>query len=84
MAYGPTAAILAEMFPAKVRYTSLSVPYHFGAGWFGGFLPLVSQLIVAMTGNVYAGLWYPMIVTIFAFLVLAFLIRETRGTPLDQ
>ncbi len=84
MAYGPTAAILAEMFPAKVRYTSLSVPYHFGAGWFGGFLPLVSQLIVAMTGNVYAGLWYPVIVTIFAFLILAFLIRETRGTPLDQ
>jgi MFS family permease len=84
MAYGPTAAILAEMFPAKVRYTSLSVPYHFGAGWFGGFLPLVSQLIVAMTGNVYAGMWYPVVVTTIAFLVLAFLIRETRGTPLDQ
>jgi MFS family permease len=84
MAYGPTAAILAEMFPARVRYTSLSVPYHFGTGWFGGFLPLVSQVIVALTGNIYAGLWYPVIVTVLAFLVMAFLIRETRGTPLDQ
>lgn len=82
--YGPTAAILAEMFPARVRYTSLSVPYHFGTGWFGGFLPLVSQLIVALTGNVYAGLWYPITVATVALVVMAFMIPETRGRPLDE
>ncbi len=82
--YGPTAAILAEMFPARVRYTSVSVPYHFGTGWFGGFLPLVSQLIVAMTGNAYSGLWYPVTVAFVAVVVVTFIIPETRGTPLDR
>jgi nitrate/nitrite transporter NarK len=82
--YGPTAAILAEMFPARVRYTSVSVPYHFGTGWFGGFLPLVSQLIVAMTGNAYAGLWYPVTVALVALVVITLLVPETRGRPLDQ
>jgi len=81
--YGPTAAILAEMFPARVRYTSLSVPYHFGTGWFGGFLPLVSQLIVAISGNIYAGLWYPVTIATIALIVMALMIPETRGRPLD-
>lgn len=82
--YGPAAALLAEMFPARIRYTSLSVPYHFGTGWFGGFLPLVSQLIVAMTGDVYAGLWYPVLFVSLALVVMVFWIPETRGRPLDE
>ena len=67
--YGPVAALLAEMFPAKIRYSSMSIPYHLGAGYFGGFLPFISQLIVAKTGNPYAGLWYTWIITLIALLV---------------
>ena len=58
MTYGPVAALLVEMFPARIRYTSLSVPYHIGTGYFGGFLPFISQYIVARTGDPFAGLWY--------------------------
>ncbi len=67
--YGPVAALLAEMFPARIRYSSMSIPYHIGTGYFGGFLPLISQLIVARTGNPYAGLWYTWIVVLVALLV---------------
>jgi hypothetical protein len=59
MVYGPIAAFLVEMFPTKIRYTSMSLPYHIGNGWFGGMLPLLATAIVAATGNIYAGLWYP-------------------------
>ena len=59
MVYGPIAAFLVESFPAKIRYTSLSLPYHFGNGWFGGFTPLIATSIVAATGNMFAGLWFP-------------------------
>ncbi len=78
IAYGPVAAILTELFPAKVRYTSLSVPYHFGTGWFGGLLPFVSQYIIVSTGDVYAGLWYMTGVVVVGFLVVLFFLPETR------
>ncbi|MBI1180077.1 MAG: MFS transporter [Alphaproteobacteria bacterium] len=77
LAYGPVAAILTELFPARVRYTSMSVPYHFGVGWFGGFLPFVSQYIIVSTGNVYAGLWYMVGIVAMGFLVCLFLLPET-------
>ncbi|THD34817.1 MAG: MFS transporter [Sphingomonas sp.] len=67
--YGPVAALLAEMFPPRIRYSSMSIPYHIGTGYFGGFLPLISQLIVAKTGNPYAGLWYTWGVVLVALLV---------------
>jgi len=67
--YGPVAALLAEMFPARIRYSSMSIPYHIGTGYFGGFLPFISQYIVAKTGNPYAGLWYTWIVVLMALLV---------------
>ena len=59
MVYGPIAAFLVEMFPTKIRYTSMSLPYHIGNGWFGGMLPLLATAMVAATGNIYNGLWYP-------------------------
>ena len=79
MTYGPIAAYLVEAFPAKVRYTSLSLPYHIGNGVFGGLLPLIGLSTVAATGNIYAGLYYPMIVAGMTFIVGSLLLRETRG-----
>jgi MFS family permease len=76
MVYGPIAAFLVEAFPAKIRYTSLSLPYHFGNGWFGGFLPLISTWIVGRTGNIYAGLLYPIIVAVITFFVGSFFLTE--------
>lgn len=67
--YGPAAALLSEMFPAKIRYSSMSIPYHFGTGYFGGFLPLIATYIVASTGDPYAGLWYTWVIVAIAFLV---------------
>ena len=64
MVYGPIAAMLVELFPARIRYTSMSLPYHIGNGWFGGFLPTIAFAIVAATGNIYSGLWYPVIVAL--------------------
>lgn len=80
MVYGPVAAYLVEAFPAKVRYTSLSLPYHIGNGIFGGMLPLVGLSICAATGNIYAGLYYPMAVAALTFVVGSVALRETRGT----
>jgi MFS family permease len=79
MTYGQVAAILVEMFPAKIRYTSMSIPYHIGTGYFGGFLPYISQYIVAKTGNAYSGLWYTVAVTAVAFLVALIWLPETSG-----
>ena len=73
---GPVAALLSEMFPPHVRYSSLSIPYHLGTGYFGGFLPLIASFIVAKTGNAYAGLWYTWVVVLVAFLISAFLLKE--------
>ena len=79
LVYGPIAAYLIEAFPARVRYTSLSLPYHIGNGVFGGLLPLIGLSICAATGNIYAGLYYPMIVAGVTFLVGTVLLRETHG-----
>ncbi|HUQ19382.1 MAG TPA: MFS transporter [Gemmatimonadaceae bacterium] len=76
MVYGPIAAFLVEAFPAKIRYTSLSLPYHFGNGWFGGFLPLISTWIVGRTGNIYAGLAYPIIVAVITFIIGSMFLKE--------
>jgi hypothetical protein len=75
--YGPVAALLSEMFPSKIRYSSMSIPYHIGTGYFGGFLPLISQYIVARTGNPYAGLWYTFAVVALALAVTAWGLKET-------
>jgi hypothetical protein len=79
LVYGPIAAYLIEAFPAKIRYTSLSLPYHIGNGVFGGLLPLIGLLSVAATGNIYAGLYYPMVVAGMTFIVGSLLLRETQG-----
>jgi MFS family permease len=79
MVYGPIAAYLVEAFPAKIRYTALSLPYHIGNGVFGGLLPLIGLSLVAQTGNIYAGLYYPMIVAGITFIVGATFLRETYG-----
>ena len=84
MTYGQVAAILVEMFPARIRYTSMSVPYHIGTGYFGGFLPFISQYIVVQTGDAYAGLWYTVAVTGLAFVVSLLFLPETSGKPLDE
>jgi MFS family permease len=83
MTYGPTAALLVELFPARVRYTSMSIPYHIGTGYFGGFLPFISQYIVARTGDPFAGLWYTVGVVAMAFVVTLFWLPETSGKELD-
>ena len=81
--YGPQAAALVEMFPTRVRYTAMSLPYHVGTGWVGGFLPVTSFAIVAITGDLYAGLWYPVIFTAISVVVAFFFLKETRGKPLS-
>jgi len=78
MAYGPIAAYLVEAFPAKVRYTSMSLPYHIGNGVFGGMLPLIGLSLCAATGNIYAGLYYPMTIAAVALLVGALYLPETH------
>ena len=82
--YGPQAAALVEMFPTKIRYTALSLPYHIGAGWVGGFLPVTSFAIVAITGNIYAGLWYAVGFTALSAVVTILFLKETRGKPLEE
>jgi hypothetical protein len=84
MTYGQVAAILVELFPAKIRYTSMSIPYHIGTGYFGGFLPFISQYIVVQTGDAYAGLWYTFGVVAMAFLVCLFFLSETKETDITQ
>ena len=79
MVYGPIAAFLVEAFPAKIRYTSMSLPYHFGNGWFGGFLPLISTALVAKTGNIYAGLIYPIAVALLTFVIGSLYLRESHN-----
>jgi MFS family permease len=81
MVYGPIAAWLVELFPARIRYTSMSLPYHIGNGWFGGFLPVTSFAIVAATGNIYNGLWYPIVVASITLVIGALFLRETKDSP---
>jgi MFS family permease len=83
MTYGPVAALLAELFPARIRYSSLSIPYHVGTGYFGGFLPFISQYNVVRSGDPFAGLWYTFAVVAIALVVTIFWVPETRGADLD-
>ncbi len=78
MVYGPIAAMLVELFPTKIRYTSMSLPYHIGNGWFGGFLPATSFAIVAAQGDIYSGLWYPIIIAAITFVIGMLFVRETK------
>jgi MFS family permease len=83
MVYGPIAAMLVELFPARIRYTSMSLPYHIGNGWFGGFLPTIAFAIMAATGNIYSGLWYPVIVALATVVIGALLLPETRDRRIE-
>ena len=82
MVYGPIAAFLVELFPTNIRYTSMSLPYHIGNGWFGGFLPLIAASIVVFTGDIYAGLWYPIGVAFVGFIVGVVALPETKDNEL--
>jgi len=78
MVYGPIAAMLVEMFPTRIRYTSMSLPYHIGNGWFGGLLPTTAFALVAFKGDIYYGLWYPIVIALATLLIGALFIRETK------
>ncbi len=80
--FGPIAATLVELFPTRIRYTAMSLPYHIGTGWVGGFMPVTAFFIVTATGDIYAGLWYPVIFTGLSVLTLPLLLRETKGRSL--
>lgn len=82
MVYGPIAAYLVELFPTRIRYTSMSIPYHFGNGWFGGLTPFIATYIVRVTGNIYAGLSYPIIVALMTFLIGSMKLKETKDVKL--
>ncbi|HEU0204569.1 MAG TPA: MFS transporter, partial [Burkholderiaceae bacterium] len=82
MVYGPIAAMLVELFPTKIRYTSMSLPYHIGNGWFGGFLPATAFAIVAATGDIYSGLWYPIAVAAMTLLIGSLFIKETKDVDI--
>jgi MFS family permease len=82
--YGPQAAALVEMFPTRIRYTAMSFPYHVGTGWVGGFLPVTSFAIVAITGNIYEGLWYAVVFTAISVVVSLFFLKETAGRRLQE
>ena len=84
MVYGPIAAWLVELFPTRIRYTGLSLPYHIGNGWFGGFLPATVFAIVAATGNIYSGLWYPIIVAAMSFFVALIFLPETKDRDITK
>lgn len=82
MVYGPIAAMLVEMFPTRIRYTSMSLPYHIGNGWFGGLLPTTAFALVAFKGDIYYGLWYPIIIALATFVIGALFIRETKDNDI--
>jgi MFS family permease len=84
MVYGPIAAFLVEMFPTKIRYTSMSLPYHIGNGWFGGMLPLIATAYVAAYGNIYVGLWYPIVVSVMTVIIGAIFLRDTRNVDITN
>jgi hypothetical protein len=84
MVYGPIAAWLVELFPTRIRYTSMSLPYHIGNGWFGGFLPTTAFALVALTGNIYSGLWYPVIVAAITVVIGTLLLPETKDVDISK
>jgi len=83
MVYGPIAAFLVELFPTNIRYTSMSLPYHIGNGWFGGMLPLIATAMVALHGNIYYGIWYPVIVAALTFVIGAIFLKETKDRDIS-
>jgi hypothetical protein len=82
--FGPLAACLVELFPTRIRYTAMSLPYHIGTGWIGGFVPFTAFAIVAATGNIYSGLWYPFAFTALSVTVCLLFLPETRGRSLHD
>ncbi|MFU0837340.1 MFS transporter [Pseudomonas fragi] len=84
MTYGPLAAVMVELFPTRIRYTSMSLPYHIGNGWFGGFLPTVSFALVVYTGDIFYGLWYPVVITGVSLVVGMLCLKETRDVDIDK
>jgi MFS family permease len=84
MVYGPIAAFLVEMFPTKIRYTSMSLPYHIGNGWFGGMLPLLATAMVAASGNIYYGLWYPIVVAMMSVVVGLLFLRDNKDRDINH
>jgi MFS family permease len=82
MVYGPIAAMLVEMFPTRIRYTSMSLPYHIGNGWFGGMLPSITFAMVAQNGNIYHGLWYPIVIAVMSFVIGVLFVRETKDVDI--
>ncbi|WP_170010370.1 MFS transporter [Starkeya sp. ORNL1] len=84
MVYGPIAALLVELFPTRIRYTGMSLPYHIGNGWFGGFLPPTAFAIVAASGNIFSGLWYPIVIALMTFVIGLIFLPETKDRNLDN
>jgi hypothetical protein len=84
MVYGPIAAFLVEMFPTRIRYTSMSLPYHIGNGWFGGMLPLLATAMVAASGNIYYGLWYPVVVALISLVIGTLFLRDNRNVNIHD
>ena len=84
MVYGPIAAFLVELFPTRIRYTSMSLPYHIGNGWFGGMLPLTATAMVAATGDIYYGLWYPIVVAVMTLIIGTLFLKETKDRDIHQ
>jgi hypothetical protein len=82
MVYGPIAAMLVEMFPTRIRYTSMSLPYHIGNGWFGGLLPTISFALVAYKGDIYYGLWYPIVIALATCVIGTLFIKETKDNDI--
>jgi len=84
MVYGPIAAMLVEMFPTRIRYTSMSLPYHIGNGWFGGLLPTTSFALVAYAGDIYFGLWYPIVIALMTAIIGSIFVAETKDNDIHQ
>ena len=82
MVYGPIAAMLVELFPTRIRYTSMSLPYHIGNGWFGGLLPTTSFALVAFKGDIYYGLWYPIVIALITFVIGTLFVKETKDNDI--
>ncbi len=84
MVYGPIAAWLVELFLTRIRYTSMSLPYHIGNGWFGGFLPTIAFAMVVASGNIYQGLWYPIVIALMTFVIGSLFLRETKDVDITK
>src|SRR5439155_1025960 len=84
MVYGPIAAFLVELFPVRIRYTSMSLPYHIGNGWFGGMLPLTATAMVAATGDIYFGLWYPISVALMTLVIGTLFLKEVKDRDIHH